>query len=129
MIGSMLASTKEAPGELVWLEGRRWKKYRGMGSIGAMKSSQASRERYRHSGKSPFVAEGVEGMVLYTGPVGEMLIQLAGGLRAGMGYVGAGSIAEMREKADFDRITAAGKAEAHPHGVTITEEPPNYRGR
>ncbi len=129
MMGSMLAGTDESPGEIVFREGRRWKSYRGMGSLGAMQDHQGSRERYRQDHSATLVPEGIEGLVPYKGTLGEVMAQYVGGLRAGMGYVGATSILELQEKADFIRMTAAGKAESHPHDVIITREAPNYRGR
>lgn len=130
MMGSMLAGTEEAPGEIIFREGRQWKIYRGMGSIGAMESSTSSRERYlqKQSGKSQLIPEGVEGLVPYKGKLGDILFQYVGGLRRGMGYVGAASIEELREKGDFDRITSAGVSESHPHNIRIIKDPPNYPG-
>jgi len=122
MIGSLLAGTDEAPGEQVILEGRRFKVYRGMGSIDAME--QGSKDRYFQTGK--LVPEGVVARVPYKGPVNEVLFQLAGGVRSGMGYVGATTIKELKEKAEFIRVTSAGLRESHPHDVKITKEPPNY---
>ena len=128
MMGSMLAGTEEAPGKIVFREGRQWKTYRGMGSIGAMETSMSSRERYlqRQTGKSQLIPEGVEGLVPYKGRLGDILFQYVGGLRRGMGYVGAASIEELREKGDFDRITHAGVLESHPHDIRIIKESPNY---
>lgn len=130
MLGSVLASTTEAPGEIVFKEGRRWKHYRGMGSLGAMESHKESRERYgqKEVGKEKLIAEGVEGLVPYHGELDDVLFQYIGGLRAGMGYVGAATIEELRQKADFYRISSAGQMESHPHDIKITREPPNYRG-
>jgi len=130
MMGSMLAGTDESPGHKVFLNGRQWKSYRGMGSLGAMLDSKSSRERYRQSEseRRGLIPEGVEGLVPYKGPLGDVLLQYLGGLRAGMGYVGAADIEELREKADFHRVTAAGKAESHPHDIQITKESPNYSG-
>jgi IMP dehydrogenase len=130
MLGSMLASTKEAPGEIVFLEGRRWKRYRGMGSIGAMEAHAGSRERYgqKETKRDKLIAEGVEGLVQYQGELSEVLFQLVGGLRSGMGYVGAKDIEELRAKADFLRISTAGQAESHPHDIRLTALPPNYKG-
>ena len=122
MIGSLLAGTDEAPGDEVILEGRRFKVYRGMGSIDAMK--EGSKDRYFQTGK--LVPEGVVARVPYKGPVAEILFQLAGGLRSGMGYVGAATIKDLREKSEFVKITSAGLRESHPHDVRITKEPPNY---
>ena len=129
MMGSMLAGTEESPGNIVFVEGRQWKSYRGMGSIGAMETSRSSRERYlqQQTGKNQLIPEGVEGLVAYKGKLGDVIFQYIGGLRRGMGYVGAISIEELREKGDFDRITAAGFSESHPHDIKITKDSPNHR--
>jgi IMP dehydrogenase len=129
MIGSLLAGTDESPGEVYLYQGRSYKAYRGMGSVGAM--ARGSADRYfqaevRDSLK--LVPEGVEGQVPYKGPVSGVLHQLAGGLRAAMGYVGARDLAEFRDKAEFVRISGAGTRESHVHDVTITRESPNYPG-
>lgn len=127
MLGSLLAGTKEAPGKEVVINGRRYKQYRGMGSLGAMMKGGA--ERYYQKGHMKtrkFVPEGVEGVVPYRGSVGEVLYQLVGGLRAGMGYVGARNIQELTERGEFVIITHAGYIESHPHDITITNEAPNY---
>jgi len=128
MMGGMLAGTKEAPGDVIFADGRQWKAYRGMGSIGAMEESKGSRERYGQiaTGKKELIAEGVEGMKPYKGELEAVLFQYMGGLKRGMGYVGAANIAELRAKADFLRISQAGKEESHPHDIVITKEPPNY---
>lgn len=128
MLGKMLAGTKEAPGDIVFYQSRQQKAYRGMGSVGAMQSSAGSRQRYNQSHVIPeeLVPEGVEGLVPYTGELRLIFHQMTAGLRRGMGYVGAASIDELREKADFRRLTAAGKAESHPHDIAITREAPNY---
>ena len=128
MMGSMLAGVKEAPGEVIFADGRQWKAYRGMGSIGAMETNKGSRERYGQiaTGKKELIAEGVEGMKPYKGELEAVLFQYVGGLKRGMGYVGAANIAALRDKADFLKITAAGRAESHPHDILITKEPPNY---
>lgn len=127
MIGSLFAGTKESPGELILYQGRSYKVYRGMGSLGAMK--KGSKDRYFQSEveEKKLVPEGIEGMVPYRGPLADTIHQLVGGLRAGMGYCGAATIEEMREKARFVRITAAGLKESHVHDVIITKEAPNYR--
>ncbi len=127
MIGSLLAGTDESPGESVIYNGRRFKSYRGMGSIGAMR--QGSSDRYFQSGteESKLVAEGIEGMVPYKGPLKDFLYQLTGGLRSGMGYCGAENLAALREKARFIEISGAGLKESHPHDVNITKESPNYQ--
>jgi IMP dehydrogenase len=127
MMGSMLAGTEESPGEAFLLEGRRYKMVRGMGSLSAMQDGSA--DRYFQEGEmSPrkLVPEGIEGRVPYKGPVGDVLYQMVGGLRSGMGYVGCGSVQELRTETEFVRITTAGLRESHPHDVTITREAPNY---
>jgi IMP dehydrogenase len=132
MMGSMLAGTEESPGQTVFVKGRQWKRYRGMGSLSAMEESKGSRERYlqEESVKDKLVPEGIEGLTPYKGRLEIVMHQYIGGLRKGMGYVGAASIEELREKGDFDRITNAGLAESHPHDIIITEDAPNYeRGR
>jgi IMP dehydrogenase len=128
MIGSLLAGTEESPGETVLFQGRRYKVYRGMGSIEAMK--EGSKDRYFQEGmegESKLVPEGIVGRVPYRGPIADTIYQLVGGLRAGMGYVGAASIKELQAKATFMRITAAGLREGHVHDVIITKEAPNYQ--
>jgi len=125
MIGSLLAGTDESPGEDVFYNGRRYKTYRGMGSLGAMESGGGS--RYGYEKPTKYVPEGVEGMVPYKGPVADVLYQLVGGLRAGMGYLGAHDLDALRERAKFVRITGAGVRESHPHDIFITKEAPNYR--
>ncbi|NNM72363.1 IMP dehydrogenase [Enterovirga aerilata] len=130
MIGSLLAGTDEAPGETFLYQGRSYKSYRGMGSVGAM--ARGSADRYFQAevrDTLKLVPEGVEGQVAYKGPVANVLHQLSGGLRAAMGYVGAADLAEFREKARFVRITNAGLRESHVHDVTITRESPNYPTR
>ena len=128
MLGNMLACAKEAPGKIVSKQGRRWKIYRGMGSTEAMESNQGSRERYLQSdaGKNKLIAQGVKTRVPIKGEAGDLVFQYLGGLRIGMGSVGAATIKELREKADFHRITRAGQVESHPHDVIIEEEAPNY---
>jgi IMP dehydrogenase len=128
MIGSLFAGTEEAPGEVILFQGRNFKTYRGMGSIGAMR--QGSSDRYAQEGtvsESKYVPEGIEGRVAYKGSVADMVTQLVGGLRSGMGYTGCRSIKELQENARFVRITSAGLRESHVHDVTITKEAPNYR--
>lgn len=127
-LGSMLAGTLEAPGDIVHFRGKQWKGYRGMGSKSAMSESAASRDRYGQTGtgKDNLVPEGIEGLVPYKGELGTIMVQYLGGLRRGMGYVGAATIAELRDKANFDRLTSAGQVESHPHDVVITAEAPNY---
>tara|TARA_B100000609_G_C17222987_1_gene442090 strand:+ start:9330 stop:10838 length:1509 start_codon:yes stop_codon:yes gene_type:complete len=129
MMGSMLAGTLESPGSKIFLNGRQWKYYRGMGSLSAMLSSRSSRERYRQKDIEKLIPEGVEGMVPYKGKLNDVLVQYIGGLRSGMGYVGAADIDELHEKADFHRISASGRAESHPHNIQITKETPNYPGQ
>src|SRR5262245_13402337 len=128
MIGSLLAGTDEAPGETYLYQGRTYKAYRGMGSVGAMARGSADRY-FQQEVKDTLklVPEGIEGQVPYKGPVDGVLHQLVGGLRAGMGYVGAGNLKSLRERARFVRISPAGTAENHPHGVGITREAPNYQ--
>ncbi len=124
MIGSLFAGTDEAPGEMILYEGRTYKVYRGMGSLGAM--AKGGSERYFQKGAAKFVPEGVEGRVPYRGPVSNMIFQLIGGLRSGMGYCGCKTIEELRRKARFVKITPAGLRESHVHDVIITKEAPNY---
>ena len=127
MMGSMLAGTEESPGESFLLEGRRFKMIRGMGSLSAMQDGSA--DRYFQDGElgaKKLVPEGIEGRVPYKGPVGDVLFQMIGGLRSGMGYVGCESIEALRTRPTFVRITTAGLRESHPHDVTITREAPNY---
>jgi len=128
MVGGMLAGTEEAPGDVILFQGRSYKAYRGMGSIGAMK--QGSSDRYfqdNSEGSEKLVPEGIEGRVAYKGPMGAIVHQMMGGLRSSMGYVGCTSIEEMRSKPEFVRISGAGMSESHVHDVTITKEAPNYR--
>lgn len=124
MVGSLFAGTSESPGEEELYEGRRFKVYRGMGSMGAMNAG--SKDRYFQEGAKKLVPEGVEGRVPYRGPLGDVAYQLMGGLRAGMGYVGAANIKELQKKAKFVKITGAGLIENHPHDILITKEAPNY---
>ena len=128
MIGSLFAGTDEAPGERVIYQGRAYKLYRGMGSLGAM--VKGSKDRYGQAGVSEedkLVPEGIEGQVPYRGSLGENIYQLLGGIRSGMGYTGAANLYELREKAKFVKISPAGLKESHPHDVSITKEAPNYR--
>jgi IMP dehydrogenase len=127
MIGSLFAGTEEAPGEVILYQGRSYKSYRGMGSLGAMK--QGSRDRYFQAGEEDLklVPEGIEGRVPYKGPLAMNVHQLVGGLRAGMGYAGCRTIDELRTRAKFIRITHAGLRESHVHDVQVTQEAPNYR--
>ncbi|WP_407308586.1 IMP dehydrogenase [Desulfosporosinus sp. SB140] len=124
MIGSLFAGTEESPGDMEIFQGRSFKVYRGMGSIGAMK--EGSRDRYFQEKDQKLVPEGIEGRVPYKGPVSETIYQMIGGLRAGMGYCGTATIEALRTQTQFIRITAAGLRESHPHDVTITKEAPNY---
>jgi len=129
MIGSLLAGTEEAPGEMIIFEGRKFKTYRGMGSVEAME--EGSKDRYFQDAEDDIkklVPEGIVGRVPYKGLVAEVLYQLTGGLKAGMGYCGAGTIEQLHE-AKFVKISAAGFAESHPHDITITREAPNYSRR
>jgi IMP dehydrogenase len=127
MMGSMLAGTEESPGESVLAEGRRFKMIRGMGSLGAMQDGSA--DRYFQEGEmapAKLVPEGIEGRVPYKGPVADVLYQMVGGLRSGMGYCGVGSIPALQSETEFVQVTSAGLRESHPHDVTITREAPNY---
>jgi IMP dehydrogenase len=124
MMGSMFAGTEESPGERIIYKGRAFKTYRGMGSIGAME--EGSKDRYFQNDAKKLVPEGVEGMVPYKGKVEDIVYQLIGGLRAGMGYCGAPSIKELIDNSSFIKITAASLKESHPHDITITKEAPNY---
>lgn len=130
MMGSMFAGTEEAPGEVELFQGRSYKAYRGMGSLGAMAQSQGSSDRYFQdsaAGAEKLVPEGIEGRVPYKGSLTAIVHQLMGGLRASMGYTGCATVEEMRTKPQFVRITGAGMAESHVHDVQITKEAPNYR--
>jgi IMP dehydrogenase len=126
MMGSMFAGTDESPGESFLLEGRRYKTVRGMGSLSAMEEGSADRYFQEGQEKRKLVPEGIEARVPYKGPVSDVIYQLVGGLRSGMGYVGAGNLEELRQRARFMRITSGGLRESHPHDVTITREAPNY---
>lgn len=125
MLGNLFAGTEESPGEVVILQGRSYKVYRGMGSLGAM--TQGSSDRYFQEDAQKLVPEGIEGRVPYKGYVSETIFQLIGGLKAGMGYCGVRNIEEMKNKTRFIRITNAGLTESHPHDISITKEAPNYR--
>jgi IMP dehydrogenase len=136
MLGSLLAGLEESPGEIIMYEGKRYKMYRGMGSVGAMQGHGADRYGTGQSNRTgrgrerdKLVPEGIEGQVPYKGKLDDVLYQLMGGLRAGMGYVGAANLAELHAKARFNRITNAGLIESHPHSVLITKEAPNYQVR
>jgi IMP dehydrogenase len=129
MLGGMLAGTDETPGDVILVQGERFKEYRGMGSLGAMKARGFSKDRYFQGDVEDvekLIPEGIEGRVGYKGPLQHVVHQLVGGLRQAMGYCGAATIDEMK-RARFVRITAAGLRESHPHDVTITKEAPNYR--
>ncbi|HXV99116.1 MAG TPA: IMP dehydrogenase, partial [Anaerolineae bacterium] len=133
MLGSLLAGLDESPGEMVIYEGRHFKEYRGMGSIGAMKGRARDRyasaqgvDGYDAGVVSKLVPEGIEGQVPYKGYLADYIYQLMGGLRSGMGYVGAANLAELHKRARFVRLTNAGLIESHPHSVFITKEAPNY---
>ncbi len=129
MMGSMFAGTEEAPGEVELYQGRTYKSYRGMGSLGAMSQTQGSSDRYfqdASKGSEKLVPEGIEGRVPYKGPVAAIIHQLMGGVRSAMGYTGSENIEVMRTRPEFIRVTTAGMAESHVHDVSITKEPPNY---
>jgi IMP dehydrogenase len=127
MIGSLFAGAEESPGETVLFQGRTFKEYRGMGSIGAMKRGSSDRYFQDEFDEKKLVPEGIEGRVPYKGPLSGMVSQLVGGLRAGMGYLGCPDIATLQETAQFIRLTSAGLRESHAHDVIITKEAPNYR--
>ena len=127
MLGSILAGTGESPGQVILFQGRRYKQYRGMGSIGAMKEGSKDRYFQEDQEASKLVPEGIEGRVPYKGPLGETIYQLMGGLGSGMGYTGCATIAELQTKSEFIRISPAGLTESHVHDVYITEEAPNYK--
>lgn len=129
MLGSMFAGTEEAPGEVELYQGRSYKSYRGMGSLGAMSQQHGSSDRYFQENDEieKLVPEGIEGRVPFKGPLDAIIHQISGGVRAAMGYTGCSSLKELREKAKFVRLTSAGFKESHVHDVTITKEPPNYR--
>lgn len=131
MLGKMLAGTDEAPGEVFIRNGMPVKQYRGMGSLAAMQASRASRERYSQAetDKDKLVPEGVEAVIPYKGEVANIIFQTLGGLRSGLGYIGAADLNELQAKADFYYISAAGLSESHPHGITMEKEAPNYFGR
>jgi len=129
MMGNLFAGTDEAPGQVVTMQGRKYKRYRGMGSLGVM-SSGVSSDRYfqrKDIGKTKFVPEGVEGVTPYVGAVSDVIYQLVGGLKSAMGYTGSATITDMHKKTSFVRISAAGYKESHPHTIIITDESPNYK--
>jgi IMP dehydrogenase len=129
MIGSMFAGTEESPGEIEYYQGRAYKSYRGMGSLGAMAQPTGSSDRYFQASNAAdkLVPEGIEGRVAYKGPLAPIIHQLVGGIRASMGYTGCPDIATMNSKPSFVRVTSAGMAESHVHDVMMTKEAPNYR--
>jgi len=127
MIGGLFAGTEEAPGEVELFQGRSYKSYRGMGSLGAMQDGSKDRYFQHDVSAEKLVPEGIEGRVPYKGPLADVIFQLMGGLRSGMGYVGAASLEDLRERATFTRITAGGLRESHVHDIVITEEPTNYQ--
>lgn len=127
MLGSLLAGTDEAPGRTITIKGKKYKQYRGMGSVGAMTGGESSDRYFQDEPDTDYVPEGIEGAIPYRGSVEDQLHQLVGGLQSGMGYVGAPEIDTMKEEARFVRITDAGRSESHPHDVMITDEAPNYR--
>jgi IMP dehydrogenase len=132
MIGSLFAGTAESPGEVVLLEGRSYKVYRGMGSLSAMAAAKGSRERYFQDNTeelAKLVPEGIEGRVPFKGSLAASVFQMTGGLRAGMGYCGVADIESLRVRSRFVRISSAGLRESHPHDITITKEAPNYEIR
>jgi IMP dehydrogenase len=135
MIGGLFAGVEEAPGELVFMNGKQYKTYRGMGSLGAMQkrgNQSFSRDRYFADdvlSDDKLVPEGIEGQVPYRGPLSGVAHQLVGGLRAGMGYAGTATVAALQERGQLTRITSAGLTESHPHDIQMTVEAPNYRGR
>ena len=128
MVGSAIAGTDEAPGEVILYQGRSYKSYRGMGSLGAMARGSADRYFQKDAASDKLVPEGIEGQVPYKGPAGVVIHQMVGGLRAAMGYTGCATVEQMRSQCDFVRITGAGLRESHVHDVQITRESPNYRG-
>ncbi len=127
MIGGLFAGLDESPGEQILYQGRTFKVYRGMGSLGAMVKGSSERYRQGNAGeRDKLVPEGVEGRVPFKGPLGSFIYQLMGGLRAGMGYCGTGTIDELRTLAQFVQVSAASMRESHPHDIAITQEAPNY---
>ena len=128
MIGSLFAGTDESPGEVLLYQGRSYKSYRGMGSLGAMARGSADRYFQQEvSSQLKLVPEGVEGRVPYRGPIGNIIHQMVGGLKAAMGYTGSATIKDLQTQAQFRRITGAGLRESHVHDITISQEAPNYR--
>jgi IMP dehydrogenase len=127
MVGSMIAGTDESPGEVILYQGRSFKAYRGMGSLGAMARGSADRYFQKDAASDKLVPEGIEGQVPYKGSAGAVIHQMVGGLRAAMGYTGCATVGEMRKNCQFVKITGAGLKESHVHDVQITRESPNYR--
>ena len=125
MVGSLLAGTDETPGKVVKIRGNLYKIYRGMGSLGVLQTN-LSADRYSQKGNKTFVPEGVEGLTKYKGPLHNVIEQIAGGIRSGMGYIGAKTIADIQKRARFIRITNAGLKESHPHDIVINKKSPNY---
>lgn len=138
MLGSMLAGTREAPGKIVKINGQQFKSYRGMGSLDVMQSGRSSDRYFQHPALTPalspqreretrgYVPEGVEAVIPYKGKLADVIFQITGGIRSGMGYIGARTIADMPKRARFIQITNAGLRESHPHSVTIVKKSPNY---
>jgi IMP dehydrogenase len=129
MLGSLFAGTDEAPGRVIAIKGRKYKQYRGMGSLGVMSGGESG-DRYfqkKEIGRTKFVPEGVEGATPYVGTVSDVIFQLVGGLKSSMGYTGSATIQDLKNKGRFIRITSAGSKESHPHNILITDEAPNYR--
>jgi len=129
MMGSILAGTDEAPGKVISIKGRRYKQYRGMGSLGVMSGGESS-DRYfqkKGIGETKFVPEGIEGATPSVGCVSDVIYQMVGGLKSAMGYTGSPTIPDLKRKGKFVRITQAGRTESHPHNILITDEAPNYR--
>ncbi len=127
MLGSYFAGTDEAPGRVITMQGKKYKQYRGMGSVGAMQSGDDENRYLKDETDEDLVPEGVEAATPYKGTLESELTQLVGGMRSGMGYAGAESIPEFKDRAEFVRVSAAGQKESHPHDVVITDEAPNYR--
>ena len=126
MIGSLFAGVDESPGDMEIYQGRSFKVYRGMGSLGAMAQAHGSSDRYFQEADKKLVPEGVEGRVPYKGPLADTVYQMMGGLRSGMGYCGTPTIEDLRRDGEFIRITGAGLKDSHPHDIQITKESPNY---
>jgi IMP dehydrogenase len=126
MLGGLFAGTDESPGETILYQGRRYKSSRGMGSLGAMDQVYGSSDRYFQDKEKKLVPEGVEGRVAFKGSLAEIVYQLVGGLRSGMGYCGCSTIDELRKNTQFVKITSAALTESHPHDITIVKESPNY---